>query len=132
MSWERFGPRRLRFWTLSILIIMILAFSTLPVTAASTGEIVQTIHVGKYEIVEENDLHDIQMNSSDYKNLESAGDPAIPEKILEVQVPATIDWSTLRLRVENIETSTLSGKFLTVILALFLNQKCLKFTESIL
>lgn len=51
------------------------------------------------------------MNSADYKTLDSPGDPAIPEKILEFQVPATIDWSTLRLRVENIQTSTLSGKF---------------------
>ena len=67
MKWENFVPRWLKFSTLSVLIFVILVFSALSVFAAGSGEIVQTLRVGKYEIVENDGLHVIQMNSDDYK-----------------------------------------------------------------
>ncbi|MFA5102560.1 MAG: C25 family cysteine peptidase [Candidatus Thermoplasmatota archaeon] len=92
-------------------VMMIVSTGAVPSTAGGAGEIKQTFTAGAYEINEENGVHQIQMLSAGYHLMESPGDPALPERVFEIQVPDTIDWSTVQLTVEHLETVTLEGSY---------------------
>jgi PKD repeat protein len=77
--------------------------------AESAGEISVQIEAGEYKIIEEDGVQRIRMPG--YGTMQSPGDPALPEKILEFRVPDDIDWSTLKLTLEVVESNPLDGAY---------------------
>jgi Mg-chelatase subunit ChlD len=79
------------------------------------GEILLTLKAGKYEIkrtsyVSLGEIHRgeiIEMEG--FNSLSSPGDPVLPFRIYEVAVPPNIDWETIELTLEEVETVTLPG-----------------------
>ena len=90
--------------------------TTIPSAAFASSELTEPareinvqIEAGKYEIIEEDGAQSIRMEG--YSTIQSPGDPALPEKILEFQVPGDIDWSTLKLSLEVQESGILEGSY---------------------
>jgi hypothetical protein len=76
------------------------------------GMIIHQISAGEYSITEdENGFHIINMLSPGYGIIDSPGDPALPEKMLEFRVPEDIDWSSVQLYVEIEDSKVLSGPY---------------------
>jgi len=85
-----------------------------PVTdSEDTNEVIDfQISAGEYEIIENTrGYHEIIMLDQGYGMIQSPGDPALPEKILELQVPRDIDWSSLELEVETKNPVVLAGLY---------------------
>ncbi len=53
----------------------------------------------------------IVMLDAGYSDIQSPGDPSIPQKIIEIKVPADVDLSDLGLSIVNIEKTKLDGEF---------------------
>ena len=89
--------------SIGFLVSMLFICATIyPVASAitNTNEIIYEINAGPYEIIEnENGFHTINM-IGEYGMLNSPGDPALPEKIIEFRVPDMIDWDSLEFTLE--------------------------------
>ncbi|ODS35919.1 MAG: hypothetical protein A7315_04965 [Candidatus Altiarchaeales archaeon WOR_SM1_79] len=70
------------------------------------------ISAGEYKITkDESGFSIINMLTPGYGIIDSPGDPALPEKMLEFKVPQNIDWSTLELSFDVLNTELLSGSY---------------------
>ncbi len=70
------------------------------------------IFAGEYEITEDDKgIHRIDMLTPGCGAIGSPGDPALPEKMLEFQVPDNIEWSTVELNVEIVDSAVLPGSY---------------------
>ena len=68
------------------------------------------IETGEYAIREDAEgFHRIDMQTSGYGAINSPGDPALPQRIIELRVPRNIDWSSVRLFIETQDTQILAG-----------------------
>ena len=77
---------------------------TLP-SIAGAETINYPIETDGYKIITDQEFHRIHMGTPGYGVIESPGDPALPEKILELWVHQDIDWSSVRFTVEIINES---------------------------
>lgn len=59
----------------------------------------------------EGDMHRIEIDDKSYITIDSPGDPMLPEKIFEFEVPNSINWSSVQMTVDVIENETLVGPF---------------------
>lgn len=99
---------------IGILITMLLIDASVIITNASTNttDTIYTITIGSYEIAkDENGLTKITMRTAGYGMLNSPGNPALPEQILEYQVPNTIDWNTLQVTINIKKSTQLEGTY---------------------
>lgn len=86
--------------TLSILFLVMSVAMLLPAGTRAQDEFHQ-ITTDEYRIVQdEAGLDRIQMLASGYAVINSPGDPAIPEKVLEFRVEDDIDWSSMEVTVQ--------------------------------
>ncbi len=80
--------------------------------ASSNYTIVRLVEAGNYTITKGDDgFHKITMLTPGYWNMKSPGDPALPEKMIEELVPQDIDWSTVNLTVDILESMILNGSY---------------------
>jgi PKD repeat protein len=94
-------------WSLISILVMVLSFPALLSAQQESYRIV--ISSGEYQIHENQGLHEIQMLDPGYSLIGSPGDPALPHKILEFQLPDGADPSNITLNFEVTQSSKLSG-----------------------
>ena len=93
----------------TVMIASVFAIMPSVVSAESnqlSDEINYQIYAGEYKIIEDGQgFHEINMPG--YGVIQSPGDPALPEKMLEFWVPQDIDWSSVKFTVEIRESEVL-------------------------
>jgi hypothetical protein len=101
--------------TLAMLLTLMMVSSifVLPSGAAEEDDIISLqLSAGGYEIIQDDrGLHHITMLSEGYGVLDSPGDPSLPEKIVEVQVPQNIIWSSVKITYEIVSSEVLPGSY---------------------
>ncbi|MEA2109093.1 MAG: C25 family cysteine peptidase [Pseudomonadota bacterium] len=91
-------------------LISILAVLLLFPPLLSAQQTTYEISSGEYEIVENSQgLHEIRMLDPAYSLIGSAGDPALPHRIFEFQLPADVDPSNVELNFEVVQSEVLPG-----------------------
>lgn len=95
----------------SIIMVFCLMWILLPLTA-SAAELMHQISAGEYSIsTSTQGLHEITMSTLNYGVIQSPGDPALPEKIVEIQVPDDIDWATVKITIQVQDSAVLPGVY---------------------
>jgi hypothetical protein len=94
MSWGTALSRQVNVPRFSALMLMIVCTLSMPALAVDSGEITHSFRAEGYEILERNGIQEIRMSGSEYTTINSPGDPALPELILECEVPSSSAWST--------------------------------------
>jgi len=90
-------------------LISILAILLIFPSLLSAQQLTYEINSGKYEIIENSQgLNEIRMADPSYSLIGSAGDPALPHRIFEFQLPAGVDPSNVELNFEVVQSEVLS------------------------
>ncbi len=80
--------------------------------SAGNHTAVRLIESGNYTIVEDSEgFHRITMRDPGYWEMTSPGNPALPQRLMEIGVPYNIDWSTVEMDVIIIESQILNGSY---------------------
>lgn len=87
-------------------------YSSGALSSAGNYTIVRLVEAGNYTIeVDSEGFHRIVMAMPGYWNMTSPGNPALPEKLMEIKVPYDVDWSTVDMDVIIIESEILNGSY---------------------
>jgi hypothetical protein len=94
-------------------LLMVSSIFALPSGAAEEDDVISfQLRAGEYEIIQDDKgFHHITMLSEGYGVLDSPGDPCLPEKIVEVQVPQNINWLSVQITYEINYSEVLLGPY---------------------
>ncbi len=101
-----------RIWIIVITLMLIFGSLGSPAAYAGSNQIELSITPGDYDIlVDDEGFHYISMLAPGYGVVGSPGDPVLPERILEIDAPENIDWSSVVLTVNIVGSEVLAGPY---------------------